>query len=47
MATFTQVIMPLPPAQDVIEIGHGNADLQIEEEVQKEIIKRSIDGDNS
>lgn len=45
MATFTQVIMPLPPAQDVIEIGHGNQDLRIEEEGEK--IKREYNGDNS
>lgn len=47
MATFTQVIMPLPPAQDVIEIGHGNVNLQIEEEGDKQAIKREYNGDNS
>jgi hypothetical protein len=45
MATFTQVIMPLPPAQDVIEIGHGNVNLEIEESPEK--VKQLRDGDNS
>lgn len=39
--------MPLPPAQDVIEIGHGNADREIEEMPEKEPIKREYNGDNS
>ena len=47
MATFTQVIMPLPPAQDIIEIGHGNVNLEIEEYPEKETIKRDYNGDNS
>jgi len=38
MATFTQVIMPLPPAQDVIDIGHGNVNLEIEEAPEKQIL---------
>ena len=47
MATFTQVIMPLPPAQEVIEIGHGNVNLQIEDGPEGQKVKREQDGDNS
>jgi len=39
--------MPLPPAQDVIEIGHGNVNLEIEEEPEKQVLKKLNDGDNS
>ena len=46
MATFTQVIMPLPPAQDILEIGHGDVRLEIEESPEDVKIKREY-GDNS